>query len=549
MLLLVNLSSWGKMRLKAGSLFRLFFRLWIAFIVITCDFVKSLQGTKDAKNEVYLGGSSSQRIFHYNHGLYPLLPVIKSYVSNPASFNEINETKGISFGKIRNAQTVEESNYLLQNEHKILDKRLSSTLYKTTTGKNWEQVKEWETVNEQRKRIFAADYFRKLSIFRHGIPAEGVSHVKGTPERTDSTEKYYISASMAQKGQEIVVQPSQQTTNKPKIIWDLTFHQTQTKYMGQVGHIRPYHERKYLHKNNTRVGFQNNSEKAQAISGSRTTEEQTIKHNSLKLANLMANTVELQELASIEPLRHLQGRQPAARRKRKNSRVVKRGIESYHNTEALPSNDRIKAIVVHKSNTRNVSILSSQSGDFEDVLHNAELLNGSTNSTIETYVKTSPAHYASNAIGGPVQKNLKKAGQLKDTNQLNLTDLLNIHFNDTDGSEKSLQGLFMISDSTTDAAESYDSNLAEILNVTWQKNKEKLFDKEELIRQFKLKYPVKVWKTLGMLQDKYLEHIDVHWLKYDPPNPLVHKMYAILYGIFMIVGCSGNFLVIFMFAR
>ena len=42
---------------------------------------------------------------------------------------------------------------------------------------------------------------------------------------------------------------------------------------------------------------------------------------------------------------------------------------------------------------------------------------------------------------------------------------------------------------------------------------------------------------------------DPHWLRFDPPIPIAHIILTILYVIFMIVGCLGNGLVIYLFSR
>ncbi|ODM91335.1 Opsin-2, partial [Orchesella cincta] len=72
---------------------------------------------------------------------------------------------------------------------------------------------------------------------------------------------------------------------------------------------------------------------------------------------------------------------------------------------------------------------------------------------------------------------------------------------------------------------------------------------EEKVIYFRLKYPVKLWTTLGLYDDKYLDIINSHWLSFEPPSSIIHKVFATIYGIFMVVGCGGNLLVIFMFVR
>lgn len=70
-----------------------------------------------------------------------------------------------------------------------------------------------------------------------------------------------------------------------------------------------------------------------------------------------------------------------------------------------------------------------------------------------------------------------------------------------------------------------------------------------LILQFKTVYPIEVWKRYGLFSDDYIDRINVHWLKFPPPETSTHYLLAALYGIIMILGFTGNALVIFMFIR
>lgn len=70
-----------------------------------------------------------------------------------------------------------------------------------------------------------------------------------------------------------------------------------------------------------------------------------------------------------------------------------------------------------------------------------------------------------------------------------------------------------------------------------------------LVLQFKRIYPVKMWKSYGLFSDDYINRINAHWLKFPPPDKSTHYLLAALYGIIMLVGFTGNALVIFMFTR
>jgi len=66
---------------------------------------------------------------------------------------------------------------------------------------------------------------------------------------------------------------------------------------------------------------------------------------------------------------------------------------------------------------------------------------------------------------------------------------------------------------------------------------------------FKSKYPTEIWRDQGFYTDDYMKLINGHWFKFMPPNPASHYVLGFLYVIIMVFGCSGNFLVIFMYIK
>lgn len=66
---------------------------------------------------------------------------------------------------------------------------------------------------------------------------------------------------------------------------------------------------------------------------------------------------------------------------------------------------------------------------------------------------------------------------------------------------------------------------------------------------FKTKYPTDMWKDHGFYTDDYVRLINGHWFKFMPPGPTAHYVLAVLYTVIMVFGCSGNFLVIFMYIK
>ena len=78
-------------------------------------------------------------------------------------------------------------------------------------------------------------------------------------------------------------------------------------------------------------------------------------------------------------------------------------------------------------------------------------------------------------------------------------------------------------------------------------NTTKASEADPILRKILELYPVEKWKTLGLFDDDYLEHINRFWLTFEPASPSSHHALAILYIIVMTVGCTGNLLVILMF--
>lgn len=70
-----------------------------------------------------------------------------------------------------------------------------------------------------------------------------------------------------------------------------------------------------------------------------------------------------------------------------------------------------------------------------------------------------------------------------------------------------------------------------------------------LLEIFKENYPVEYWKNCCFFDERNLEDINVHWLKFKPPNREYFYGLVVLYFIIMIVGVTGNLTVIVMYFR
>lgn len=70
-----------------------------------------------------------------------------------------------------------------------------------------------------------------------------------------------------------------------------------------------------------------------------------------------------------------------------------------------------------------------------------------------------------------------------------------------------------------------------------------------LIARFKQQWPVAQWKQYRLYSDEYLTLINPHWLRFAPPAPAVNYALGALYVLMMLVGCTGNALVLFMYFK
>lgn len=70
-----------------------------------------------------------------------------------------------------------------------------------------------------------------------------------------------------------------------------------------------------------------------------------------------------------------------------------------------------------------------------------------------------------------------------------------------------------------------------------------------LVRRFKQRWPLDLWRRYGLFTDDYVEYINPHWLRFPPPDPAVYYSLGVLYILMTICGCLGNFIVVFMYIR
>uniref|UniRef100_A0A8D8SKY0 Opsin, ultraviolet-sensitive n=1 Tax=Cacopsylla melanoneura TaxID=428564 RepID=A0A8D8SKY0_9HEMI len=88
------------------------------------------------------------------------------------------------------------------------------------------------------------------------------------------------------------------------------------------------------------------------------------------------------------------------------------------------------------------------------------------------------------------------------------------------------------------------------LTVPWLQDTLYINETEDkLLETFRRMYPVETWKEKGWFTDDYLSLINRHWLQFEPPSSSSHYILASCYFLIMVIGCSGNVLVIVMYLR
>lgn len=88
-----------------------------------------------------------------------------------------------------------------------------------------------------------------------------------------------------------------------------------------------------------------------------------------------------------------------------------------------------------------------------------------------------------------------------------------------------------------------NSTLLKFINTTFDLNVSRTIDK------FKLSWPIKQWIELGYFSEEYIKDINVHWLRYPPPDDSSFYVIGTLYTIIMSIGILGNILVMYLFVR
>lgn len=71
----------------------------------------------------------------------------------------------------------------------------------------------------------------------------------------------------------------------------------------------------------------------------------------------------------------------------------------------------------------------------------------------------------------------------------------------------------------------------------------------DIIDKFLKRWPVDQWRKLGMFTDDYLLHINIYWMQFPPPDPVVFYTFAGTYIVLGSIGCFGNVLVLLMYLR
>lgn len=92
-------------------------------------------------------------------------------------------------------------------------------------------------------------------------------------------------------------------------------------------------------------------------------------------------------------------------------------------------------------------------------------------------------------------------------------------------------------------------NQSEIVEETKLSNDSLRFHCGLLREEFRSKYPVEDWKSVGFFSEADFSMINCHWLQFEPQKPFHHFALAILYVAIFLVGFMANFIVIYLLVR
>lgn len=107
----------------------------------------------------------------------------------------------------------------------------------------------------------------------------------------------------------------------------------------------------------------------------------------------------------------------------------------------------------------------------------------------------------------------------------------------------------LTSDSVILNQERQDKEISKVEHTHNDKVKDNLLNKTEVINRFIELYPIESWTRHGFFSEDFLTMMNLHWLTFPPPDKVNHYVLAGLYIVIMLMGLSGNALVIFMYLR
>lgn len=545
------------MRLKWKNSICLVYKLWIAFTVITFDFVKSLRNPNRSSYEFILSTSSAKEIFYSTKSplissrtaqLTDLLALPKHFPTTPNLSSAIpfvaNKTEKIAQNEILPCQNFGEFNYVTESMS-LFKKLVSNSLRKKSYSKRNTENKVntrgkrhlKENYAEQQVRAMCRGHVRNILIPEHKQNTSLMDDREENPKTLSNHQESIVLQSLLGTTQpENSPTPTHipAFTTIPPIILLCTNVTIDTSNVSDVRVDRPDFK-----ETNGKVNNRHPPQSKKSLlycneeqQNSRVNLEKQ-KLSSVNLLHSNKMLVGQTETREQEPLHGGENRED------ENHTQV-----TSHEIGGKVGNAKPASHNFHILKTRNAfskrSFISEEHVS-EDVIINA-FQKFTTTRAEETDMESEMTEFSESANNKRSESTFKMSivKSYASTKQSTV-------------SQELLSSPFTIIDNVTPSYESSEVVSYAIINSnSTQENLEiqtSSSEQDDLIEQFKLKYPVKLWKTFGLLDDKYLKNINAHWMKFEPPSPIVHKIYTALYSVFMIVGCGANFIVIFMFSR
>lgn len=547
------------MRLRWKNSICLVYKLWIAFTVITFDFVKSLRNHNRSSYEFILGTSSAKEILYTTKSplkssrtshLTALLALPKHLTYSQNSTSEIRFEVNKA-GKIEQNETFPIQNleglgfnYLNEKSLSISNKMVLNSSWNTSYSKrNSEKTvdtrakRHLEKIDVEQQVCATCDVLAHLTLIAHKQKSTLMDEKEENPKTLTNQKE-----SILQLNGTIQPENTYAPTNKTSFTALSSFHLLHTNLtMGKLNPSDVREDRSESKETNIKV---NNYHPTATKRKERLLDSNEEEQNS--------NIIFDKHTSSSVNLQHSNKTLVVQNKRRVQASIHDDGNRHDENCTQFTSHDILRKAKKANPVSQNFHIVKPR--------HHHSKRSSISEEHVSEDVITDVFETFTTALveEAEIESQVTESQFLESVNNKISESKSEMDFDksftkQSSFSKELISVPFAIMDNMTPSYES--SELVSYAIINSNSTPENLEmqttsgEQDDLIERFKLKYPVKLWKSLGLLEDTYLKNINVHWMKFEPPSPIVHKIFAAFYGVFMVVGCGANFIVIFMFSR